>query len=64
MPGHGGGYRRTSSEKGEPFAVKPDVAHDLAAEIGDRGEDAAVEHLALQLGKPDLHLIEWGFRRR
>lgn len=45
--------------------VSPDVAHELALKVGHRGEDAPVDHLALDLGKPDLHLVQpRGIRRR
>src|SRR5688500_13501547 len=40
--------------------MEPDVAHDLATEIGGRGEDAAADEVALDLGEPDLDLVEPG----
>lgn len=42
------------------LGVGPNVAHELAIEIVHRREDAAVDHLALDLRKPDLHLIQPG----
>jgi hypothetical protein len=39
------------------LSIKTDVAHDFAAEVSNRSEDAAVDDLALELRKPDLHLI-------
>ena len=38
--------------------IKADVAHDLAAEVGDGGEDSAVDYVTLQFAEPALHLIE------
>jgi len=40
------------------FPIQPDVAHDLAAEVGDRGEDATIDHVSLQLREPDFNLIQ------
>src|SRR5260370_24255278 len=40
------------------FVVGPDVLHQLASQIGGRGEDAAREAVALDLGKPELDLIQ------
>ncbi len=37
-----------------------DVAHDLLVQVLGAGEDAARDHIALDLGKPDLHLVEPG----
>jgi hypothetical protein len=37
-----------------------DVAHELAGQVLDRGEDPAGNHIALDLGKPVLDLVEPG----
>ena len=36
----------------------PDVVHELAAKIGRGFEDAAGDHVALDLRKPELNLVE------
>jgi hypothetical protein len=41
-----------------PFVVVPDVAPDLTGQVGDRRKDAAREQVALDLGKPELDLIQ------
>src|ERR1019366_5684505 len=38
--------------------VGVDVASEFASQVGNRGEDAARDDLALDLGEPDLDLIE------
>jgi hypothetical protein len=38
--------------------VVADVAHQLAREVFDRGEDAAGNDIALDLGKPVFDLVE------
>ena len=38
----------------------PDVAHELAGQILDRGEDAAGNDIALDPGEPVFNLIEPG----
>ena len=40
------------------FLVEPNVAQDLAPQIGDGRKDAAVDNLALELAEPTLDLIE------
>ena len=40
------------------FGIQPDVAHNLAAEIGDRREDATIDHVSLQLRELDFDLIQ------
>src|SRR5688500_7867891 len=40
--------------------VMADVAADLASEIGDGGEDAAGNDVTLDLGEPELDLVEPG----
>jgi hypothetical protein len=40
--------------------VGGDVAAEFASQIGDRGEDAASNDLALDFGEPDLNLVEPG----
>ena len=37
-----------------------DVTHQLASQIGHRGEDAAGDHGALDLREPEFHLVEPG----
>ena len=40
------------------FLVEPDIAQDLAFQIGNGSEDAAVDDVALELAEPSLDLIE------
>src|ERR1035437_9466755 len=40
--------------------VGVDVASEFASQVGDRGEDAARNDLAFDLGEPDLDLVEPG----
>ncbi len=40
--------------------VVTDVAHELAGQVLDRGEDPAGNHIALDLGKPVFDLVEPG----
>ena len=40
--------------------VLTDIAHKFAFQIGDRGKDAAGDHVALDLGEPEFHLIQPG----
>lgn len=41
-----------------------DVSHQLASQIRDRGEDAAGDHIALDLGEPEFDLVQpEGIRR-
>jgi len=42
------------------FGVEPDIAEEFAAQIGNRGEDAAVNDFSLESGKPDFDLIQPG----
>ena len=35
-----------------------DVAHELAPQIRSRGEDAAVDEVALDFGEPELDLVQ------
>ena len=37
-----------------------DVASEFASQVGNRGEDAACDDLAFDLGEPDLDLVEPG----
>jgi hypothetical protein len=37
-----------------------DIAHPLAAQVGDGGEDAPRRDIALDLGEPEFDLIEPG----
>lgn len=38
----------------EVFVVITDVAHDFLVQVLGTGEDAARDHFALYLGKPDI----------
>lgn len=40
--------------------VLADVAHELSLQVGQGGEDPACDHIALDLGEPQLHLVEPG----
>jgi hypothetical protein len=40
------------------FFVEADIAQDLASEIVNGSEDATDDHVALQLGKSDLDLVQ------
>lgn len=40
------------------FVVLTDVAHDFLVQVLGAGEDAARDHFALDLGKPDFHLVK------
>src|ERR687897_751046 len=40
------------------FVVVLDVTANLAGQVGDGGKDAACEELPLDLGKPELDLIQ------
>ena len=40
------------------FGVQADAAEEFATQVRDRSKDAAVDHLALQFGKPDLDLVQ------
>src|SRR5438128_11167128 len=40
------------------LVVLADVAQELAAEVGSRREDAACDHVALDLAQPNLDLIQ------
>src|SRR6266851_4341906 len=40
--------------------VVTDVAHELAGQVPDRGEDPAGNYVALDLGKPVFDLVEPG----
>ena len=42
------------------LVVLADVAHELALEVWHRGEDTSGDHVALDLGEPELDLIEPG----
>ena len=37
--------------------VSPNVFHELAAEVGDRGKHATSNDITLDFGEPKLHLI-------
>jgi hypothetical protein len=38
--------------------IEPDIAQDLAIQVGDGGEEASVDNIALEFTEPDLDLIE------
>jgi hypothetical protein len=40
------------------FFIQADVAHDLAVKIGNRNEDAAIDHISLQFREPSFDLVE------
>ena len=40
--------------------IEANVAQDLASEVGDRGEDAAVDDIAPKFGEPAFDLIQPG----
>ena len=42
------------------LGVSSDVFHQLAGKVGDGGEYSASDHVAFDLGKPDLDLVEPG----
>src|SRR6266700_6913066 len=42
------------------LVVVMDIGEELAAEVAGRGEDAAVDEVALDLGEPELDLVEPG----
>ena len=42
------------------FGVSANVAHELAGEIFDRGEDSASDDLSFDTGKPDFDLVQPG----
>jgi hypothetical protein len=42
------------------LVVLPDVLDELSAQVGDGSEDAACDDGALDLGKPQLDLVEPG----
>src|ERR1022692_861755 len=42
------------------FRIGTDVPPQFVAEIGDRSENTASNHVALYLGEPEFHLIQPG----
>ena len=42
------------------YALLDQLAEEFAAQIGNRGEDAAVNDFSLESGKPDFDLIQPG----
>jgi hypothetical protein len=40
------------------FIVKADVAHQLFLQVGNGSENAARDHIALDLAEPQLDLVE------
>ena len=55
-----GGISISPFEGAGGFVVVTNVFHDFAREISFRGEDAPGDEVALNLGKPELNLIEPG----
>src|SRR5215210_498874 len=47
-------------ERNSSFVVVAEVAHDLALEISLGAKDAAGDDFSLELGEPELHLVEPG----
>ena len=42
------------------LVVLADVAHEFSAQVGDRGKDAARDHVTLDLAEPQFDLVEPG----
>ena len=55
-----GGVRVFPVDRPSIRGVGVDVASQFASQIGNRGEDAARDDLAFDLGEPDLDLVEPG----
>src|SRR6266566_143049 len=53
-----GGVRVFPLDRPSIGGVGVDVASEFASQVGNRGEDAARDDLAFDLGEPDLDLIE------
>src|ERR1039457_6898735 len=53
-----GGVRVLPRDRPSIGGVGVDVASEFASQVGNRGEDAARDDLAFDLGEPDLDLIE------
>ena len=53
-----GGVRVFPVDRPSIGGVGVDVASEFASQVGNRGEDAARDDLAFDLGEPDLDLIE------
>src|SRR5271157_6215030 len=53
-----GGVRVFPLDRPSIGGVGVDVASEFASQVGNRGEDAARDDLAFDLGKPDLDLVE------
>jgi hypothetical protein len=55
-----GGVRVLPLDGSSIGGVGVDVAAEFASQVGNRGEDAARDDLAFDLGEPDLDLVEPG----
>src|SRR5271169_3855605 len=55
-----GGVRVFPLDRPSIGGVGVDVAPEFASQVGKRGEDAARDDLAFDLGEPDLDLVEPG----
>src|ERR1035437_3515223 len=55
-----GGVRVLPLDRPSIGGVGVDVASEFASQVGNRGEDAARDDLAFDLGEPDLDLVEPG----
>lgn len=53
-----GRCRVSPSDRGSCFVVVPDVTKDFSAEIVHGGENAPGDNLPLDLGEPDLDLVQ------
>jgi len=57
-----GGVRVFPLDRPSIGRVCVDVAAEFTSQVGNRGEDAASDDLAFDLGEPNLDLIEPGCR--
>jgi hypothetical protein len=55
-----GGMENGSAWPGLRFGILAEVPHEHSAQIGDRGEDAAGDDVALDPGEPQFDLVEPG----
>ena len=55
-----GGMENSSVWPGLPFGILAEVPHELSAQIGDGGEDATGDDVALDPGEPQFDLVEPG----
>ena len=59
-----GGIGVGPAERLGRFGIGPNIFSEFAGDVGHGREDAASDHVALDLAKPDLHLVEPGGVRR